>query len=167
MRSGIVLLAAAVALSACSGGAVEDPPTRARLHLSGPEGYLGCRPVTTRALERQRVAFSGTVHLERPNPENPDRVSWAITVDHWYSRDYADVMVVQPTSDVALQYFSGAVAAGSALIEDGDRLLVAGRSTPSTGPAGDGTELVGFADSCLTRRWSEELAEQYERAFAG
>ena len=167
MFRGIAVLAVAAALSGCTGGSTEELKTRARLHLSGEEGYLGCPALTVRRLERQGVAFSGTVQFERPNPDNPDRVNWAIEVDHWYSRDYAEVMVIQPTSDIALGYFSGTVARSSSLIEDGERLLVAGHSMTPKGPAADGTELVGFADSCLTRRWSADIAEQYEQAFPG
>lgn len=167
MFRGIVVLALAAALSGCSGGDTEEPKTRARLHLSGAEGYRGCPALTVRRLEQQGIAFSGTVQLERPNPDNPDRVNWAVEVDRWYSRDHAEVMVIQPTSDIALGYFSGTVARGSSLIEDGERLLVAGQGMTPKGPAGDGTELVGFADSCLTRRWSADIAERYERAFPG
>jgi hypothetical protein len=165
MRKGIVVLAATAALGGCSGGdgAPDEPETRAVLHLSGQEGHRSCPPVTASRLAPQGVAFSGTVRFERPNPDNPDRVEWAVHVDHWYSEDLAEVMVIHPTSDIALGYFSGTVAAGSALIEDGDHLLVAGERTPRKGPAG----LVGYADSCLTRRWSADLAERYERAFAG
>jgi hypothetical protein len=75
----------------------------------------------------------------------------ALTVDRWYAGGDADVAVVT-ASDVSIVYFADTVHAGLVDPEDGGRYLVAGRRKA--------------ASACLTRPWSEKLAERYATAYA-
>jgi hypothetical protein len=152
MRAVGRLAAAAVlvatGLTACSGeGPDEGSVTRVDL-TTGPdvESFDGCPPVSVPRLERQDIAFSGTLDIQ-----GPDGVRWVFTVDHWYAGGGADLAVVTG-SDVSIAYFSDTVHPGLVDPEEGGRYLVAGRGEA--------------ASACLTRPWSQRLADRYASAYA-
>lgn len=167
----MVLLAACAGLAACS--ADDEPPerptSRVTLLVGNAEVLLGCPPVKVARLSRQGIAFSGTI---RPvgDPAVEDVVDWAVDVDHWYTGGDEDEVVVHGSS-VSIGYWFMTTAGtidpdvpGTAP-EEGDRVLVAGRTTRRGPREEGGVEIVGFADACLTRVWDTDLADRYERAF--
>ena len=145
----VAVVAALVAsgLATCSDEAGDEkPPTEIAL-MVGPdiETFDGCPPVSSRRLEKQDLAFSGTLDIQ-----GPDGVRWVFTVDRWYAGGDADVVVVNG-SDVSIVYFSDTVHPGLTDPEEGGRYLVAGRRKAAL--------------ACLTRPWSEALADRYATAF--
>jgi len=164
MRGVIIVLVLSAAISGCSGS---ESVTRARLSASDTEEFYHCPPVTAARLARRAdIAFSGVLSIE-----GVDGMKWVIDVDHWYTGDDEDVMVITAGSP-SIDYFAETVGSerNGRLYgpidwpQDGDRLLVAaGGLTRLDGP--DAT-YAGYALGCLTQQWTPELAERFEQAFA-
>lgn len=123
-----------------SAGPSETPQQSVtRLTVSEPVGR--CMVPNVRTLARQELAFDGVV-------ESVTEGEATLTAREFYAGEPTDLVTVRGT-DRELPVLLGRID-----LQEGDRYLIA---------ATDGeVVLCGFSDS-----WSRELADLYERAFAG
>ncbi len=149
-RAALALLVAGTCATACTdGGNASSTPAPQELvvGISDAESFDRCPAISARRVERQAVAFSGTLDIRAP-----DGTDWVFRVDHWYAgggKERPDVVVVRG-SDVTIAYLQSTVH-GLEDPDEGGLYLVAGSKRA--------------ASACLIEPWSQELAETYAAAF--